>query len=132
MVEDAEHRGKVLKIKFSKTKIIPVHAGYDRLPATDLPAITAHKIITLVQVPKRGITGDLTMRGNALIIQQHIPPLILVEQEMQLPTRIHQLVRDQVFRLIVELALGYHIAPFHIAILIEGDHEDVLRMVTVG
>src|SRR5258708_17020278 len=100
-------------MKFSEKKIVPVKTGDDRFPATDLFAISRHEIIPFVQVLQRGIAGDLSVGGNALVVEQHIPAFILVEQKVELPTRIDALVVDEFLRFVIGLAVWDDLAPSH-------------------
>src|SRR5258708_7785458 len=116
-------------MKFSEKKIVPVKTGDDRFPATDLFAISRHEIIPFVQVLRRGIAGDLSVGGNALVVEQHIPAFILVEQKVELATRIEDLVGDEVLRFVIELAFRDDIAPFNIDGSIKIKDHNVLRMI---
>ena len=69
LFKNTDHRQVVLKIHFSKTKIVPEKARYYNLVTADLFSVSRHKRIPLVQITKGWITGELAIGADALIRQ---------------------------------------------------------------
>jgi hypothetical protein len=79
-----------------------------------------------------GITGDPAFRGDALVIEQHIPAFVEVEEKVQFAAGVDQFVGNEVFGLVIELAFGNDIAPLQVALLIIRQHHQVLRVIAGG
>ncbi len=73
---------------------------------------------------------NFTIGIDALIVQDKRTALINVEEEVQLASGIHDIVGDEIVVIIIKLALGDNIVPFHISIFIERKDHDIICIIT--
>ena len=69
MSKDAYHY--VLKINFSENKIVPELTWHNDASCAHLFTEAGHELDVAIKVSERRIPRNLTIRINALIIQQH-------------------------------------------------------------
>ena len=116
-------------LDFGKANIVSIQTRNYNLPGTNLFSIFRHKVVSFVQVFKRGAPVDLSVRCYTEIIQQLNSLFHVIKEHMQLATGIHHLVGDQVIRLVIELFFADHIVPFGLAVFVKGHDHDIICLV---